>query len=135
LQDKCGKILRRAFEKYGADNLSFSILEEGIPKNRIIEREIYWIAKYDTFHNGYNATAGGDTYEKLSIDEMEVIREKISKSKFGDNNPVRKNPELVKGKNNGMYGKIPHNAEKFRYKMSLLGKYMNSCLIGSVRIF
>lgn len=52
--------LQRAFRKYGIENFSFEIIEE-CSVDLLNEREIYWIAQYDTFYNGYNQTLGGDT--------------------------------------------------------------------------
>lgn len=50
--------LYMAFAKYGINNFSVEVLEE-CPINKLDEREIFWIAKYDSFKNGYNATLGG----------------------------------------------------------------------------
>ena len=53
------KALYRAFRKYGLNNFRFEILEE-CSNESLNEREIYYIAKYDTYYNGYNETMGGD---------------------------------------------------------------------------
>lgn len=53
------KVLYKAFRKYGIENFDFSIIEE-CPLEKLREREKYWIAYFDTFHNGYNATEGGE---------------------------------------------------------------------------
>lgn len=50
--------LYMAFGKYGIDNFSVETLEE-CPTDKLNEREIFWIATYDSFKNGYNATLGG----------------------------------------------------------------------------
>lgn len=50
--------LYNAFAKYGIENFEVSVLEE-CPIEKLNEREIFWIAKYNTFKNGYNATLGG----------------------------------------------------------------------------
>lgn len=47
-----------AFAKYGLDNFSVEQIEE-CPVEKLDEREIFWIAKYDSFKKGYNATLGG----------------------------------------------------------------------------
>lgn len=47
-----------AFAKYGTDNFYVETLEE-CPIDKLDEREIFWIAKYDSFNKGYNATLGG----------------------------------------------------------------------------
>lgn len=49
-----------AFRKYGIENFSFNILEE-CQREELNEKEIYWIARYDSYNNGYNQTPGGDT--------------------------------------------------------------------------
>lgn len=48
-----------AFQKYGIDNFSFEIIEE-CSEEKLCEREKYWIEYYDTYHNGYNMTQGGE---------------------------------------------------------------------------
>lgn len=50
--------LYMAFDKYGIDNFYVEALEE-VECDKLDEREIYWIAYYDSFKNGYNATLGG----------------------------------------------------------------------------
>ena len=69
--------LQRAWNKYGADNFIFNIVEE-CPKDELNDREIYYIAKYKA-HNmkyGYNKTYGGD-----GLKATDEIRAKMSKSK------------------------------------------------------
>lgn len=101
-------------DKYGRDNFSFEIIESNLTNENVNDRERFWIKFYNSYYNGYNCSfggEGGDTYSKLSEEEMLIIRKKISDNKLGDKNPIRQNPELVTGKNNGMYGKIPHNVQ------------------------
>lgn len=50
--------LQKAFKKYGMKNFSFEVLEECNVKE-LDEKEIYYINKFDTYNNGYNATTGG----------------------------------------------------------------------------
>lgn len=51
--------LYNALRKYGVDGFTFKVIEE-CEFHELKEREIYWIAYYDTFNNGYNLTLGGD---------------------------------------------------------------------------
>ena len=53
--------LYMAFDKYGLQNFKVETLEE-CDVDKLDEREIYWIAYYDTFRNGYNATLGGQKH-------------------------------------------------------------------------
>lgn len=52
--------LSRAFRKYGLDQFNFEILEE-CSREKLNERERYYINYYNTYYNGYNATFGGDS--------------------------------------------------------------------------
>lgn len=51
--------LYAAMNKYGTQNFSVELLEE-CSVDIVADREIYWIDKLNTLHNGYNATYGGD---------------------------------------------------------------------------
>ena len=51
--------LYAAMRKYGTESFEIELIEE-ISIDRLSEREMYWIEKYDSYHNGYNATRGGD---------------------------------------------------------------------------
>ena len=59
--------LYNAIRKYGVENFSFEVIEE-CSEEKLNEREIYWIKKYDSFHNGYNLTPGGNESYKVDID-------------------------------------------------------------------
>jgi hypothetical protein len=48
-----------AIRKYGVDNFKFRIIEECLDVI-VEEKEIFYIDKYDTYYNGYNATLGGN---------------------------------------------------------------------------
>lgn len=51
--------LYMAMNKYGVENFFITLLEEN-DYTKLSEREQYWIKNLDTYHNGYNATLGGD---------------------------------------------------------------------------
>lgn len=52
-------IIYQAIRKHGLENFDFIILEE-CPAEQLNEREVYWIAYFNSYKNGYNATEGGD---------------------------------------------------------------------------
>ena len=54
--------LYRAINKYGINNFYYEILEEDIPRNKLDDRERYWIKEYDSYNNGYNSTFGGQDH-------------------------------------------------------------------------
>lgn len=51
--------LYAAMNKYGPENFTVHLVEE-VPVQKASQREIYWIKYYNSYHNGYNATFGGD---------------------------------------------------------------------------
>lgn len=57
--DKQNRPLQKAIRKYGVENFNIEPIEE-IDVSRLNEREMFWIAKYDSFKSGYNATLGGE---------------------------------------------------------------------------
>lgn len=54
--------ISKAINKYGVDNFSFTILEEGVEEDKLDEREIFWIEQKDSYLNGYNSTRGGKSH-------------------------------------------------------------------------
>lgn len=67
--------LYNAMAKYGSDKFYVETLESGVPLEQLDEREIEYIAQYDSFKNGYNSTPGGDgrIFNKLNNEE-ELLR-------------------------------------------------------------
>ena len=49
-----------AIRKYGKANFIVGIVEDGIHKDELNNREVYYVAHFNTYLSGYNATAGGD---------------------------------------------------------------------------
>ena len=104
----------KAIKKHGVDNFDYIIIEE-VPRNKLNEREKYWINFYNTFRdpNHYNLLIGGDGFgEKENHPLYGTKNPKHSKRMSGKNNPNYgkrwKNPEQSKrmsGKNNPNYGK------------------------------
>lgn len=60
----------QALREQGIDNFEFSVLEECNPEE-LNMREIYWIAEFNSYKNGYNSTPGGQSkfYNPLPIYE------------------------------------------------------------------
>lgn len=74
---RCKYKLYRAFDKYGVENFYCEPLEENVPYEKLDEREIYYIEKYDSFHNGYNSTNGGDIKTLYKIEDIEDIKKRL----------------------------------------------------------
>ena len=63
--------LYEAMNKYGIENFTIKLIEE---TDNLEEREKYWVAYYDSYHNGYNATIGGDGRPYFEYSDAEVIQ-------------------------------------------------------------
>lgn len=61
--------LHAAIRKYGIDNFEIEQVEE-CDENILNDREIYWISHYNSYHNGYNASLGGEGYKKYDYDKI-----------------------------------------------------------------
>lgn len=73
-----------AIHKYGVDNFSIEILEE-CDIEELNQKEIFYIAKYDTFKNGYNLTIGGDGNRRLLLDDSYNEIKELYLSGFSSN--------------------------------------------------
>lgn len=79
--------LKNAFNKYGKENFKFEIIK--CCKEKYLDRfEKLYIRVHDTMNpnKGYNKESGGNLNKHLSNE----VREKISKSISGENNPMYK---------------------------------------------
>lgn len=70
LHKKDNTYFHNALHKYGAENFTIDILEE-CDVNHLNEREMFYIAKYDTFNNGYNLTLGGDGNKRVLLTDSQ----------------------------------------------------------------
>ena len=57
-------VVERAIDKYSWDSFEVKILEDNIPESKLDEKEIKYIAKYNTYHNGYNCAPGGEGFSR-----------------------------------------------------------------------
>lgn len=55
----------RALRFYEKDDWVWEIIEENIKKDKLNEREKYWVKYYDSFENGYNGNWGGQGSVKV----------------------------------------------------------------------
>jgi hypothetical protein len=54
------RYLQRAYNKYGEGAFRLEVLERCIQINQINQREIEWIAHFNSYRSGYNLTPGGE---------------------------------------------------------------------------
>ena len=130
--------LKNDIDKYGEDAFTFDILEDGIIPAFLHEREKYWIAKFDTFHNGYNLTTGGgsstevseETKRKLSEAHIGNTLSKETRRKLSEANKGRKHTAETKqkisdsnsGEKNYQYGKPLPEETKQKISETLKGR-------------
>lgn len=100
--------LQRAWNKYKENNFEFSIVEE-CNEDKLNEREIYWIAEYNSYYSGYNQTKGGCGMRGFV--HSDETKEKIS-------NSAKRRLAVVE--NHPMYGK--RHSDESRVKMSVAQK-------------
>lgn len=68
LHKKDNTYFHNAIHKYGEENFKKEILEKCKVED-LNSKEIYYIAKYNTFKEGYNLTIGGDGNKRLLLDD------------------------------------------------------------------
>lgn len=51
--------IHSAIREIGRSHFWIELLEENVPKEKMFEREIFYISKFNSFYKGYNQTKGG----------------------------------------------------------------------------
>lgn len=92
---------------YGIENFEFSIVEE-CSKCELLDREKFWVTKLDSYDNGYNNTAGGNSgwANKLSKESLFKIIEELRNTNNGNLQIAQKygvSENIVSGINTGYY--------------------------------
>lgn len=72
-----------AIRKYGKDSFRWEILEVVEDFQKAVIREEFFIKKFNSYHNGYNATLGGQTPNNLGRKHTIKTRMKVSQSLKG----------------------------------------------------
>lgn len=109
-----GVALSKAVKKYGKSNFVKEIIEL-CSESELNEREVYWIAYYNTYNgSGYNLTPGGDGWTVGMKHKKESI-EKISKSKKGKVTISEQQKELIKASLRSYYDSMTPEERKNIY--------------------
>lgn len=112
-----GKKIENARKKYGPENFGYEVLEtitcnsDEELASRLNEREIYWIAQFDSFNKGYNNSIGGGGASGYKHTE-EYKQWQSEQSKLLNNDP-----EIKQRQKDGMYAYF--NSPGAREKRSL----------------
>lgn len=72
LHPRNNNLLYNAMRKYGIENFYLEVIEECLVQE-LDDREIYWISYYNSFHNGYNMTPGGQS-EGSKLYDINYVR-------------------------------------------------------------
>lgn len=72
----------RAISKLGKESFYYEVLEDGIHLDKLDEREIYYIEKYNSYKYGYNSTKGGDGRIINKIEDLDYIIRELKKGRF-----------------------------------------------------
>lgn len=69
------KKLQAAYDQYGVGSFYSEVIESNVSDADADAREIYWIAHFDSYHNGFNVTPGGKdsgaNYRKFKVGDRE----------------------------------------------------------------
>jgi group I intron endonuclease len=76
----CKRKFYNAIRKYGWENFIYGIVEE-CDEYSLVQKEISYIEKFNTFKYGYNSTIGGEGKSGWKCSEQ--TKEKISKANLG----------------------------------------------------
>ena len=108
LRGKChfNQYLQNSYNKYKEYSFSWTVLEY-CDESELDEREIYWIAYYDTYKNGFNANEGGSGNRgyKRSEETNKKASESIKKFRENASDMRQEFSERMRGENNPMYGR------------------------------
>lgn len=109
-----------SIHKYGPENFVLEILEDDVANEDLDELEIKYIAEYDSFHNGYNETIGGQgTHGYVFTDEDRKKKSKSMKETWKHserlNNPERNRKISEANKNKP-------KSDKHKQKLSEIAK-------------
>ena len=130
LNENSNSHFSQAIRKHGAENVEWRILEADIPETRLPDREVLWIAFYDTYHNGYNLTEGGGANPMQSAEARKKASETWKEKSARGENPTQ-NPEIAARagkaisetmKAKGERGELPQQQPEGRAKMSRVMK-------------
>lgn len=73
--------LYEAMNSLGVENFYLELLEDNISIDRMYEREIFYIKKFNSFSNGYNSTKGGNGRLINTTENIEYIISEYNKGR------------------------------------------------------
>lgn len=119
-----GVRIENARRKYGPENFGYEVLEEITCDTdeelaaRLNEREIFWIAEYDSFNNGYNNSIGGGGGASGYKHTEEYKQWQSEQSKL-----LNSDPEIKQRQKEGMYAYFNSPGAREKRSAELLKRY------------
>lgn len=119
------KKMQRAWDKYGEKAFVFSVLEIVPDKNNLIEREQYWLNKYQSARCGYNCrpTAGSNLGHKDS-DEVRAKKSLVHKGVKKSKEHVAKVAAALRGKKGVRTGMVTSPETRLKQSIAATGRKM-----------
>lgn len=113
-----GLVLKKALKKYGKKNFKCSLIEWGMSREDLDDKEKYWIRVYDAVNSKYfyNMGCGGEGFQRGELNPMygrthtDEVRKIISEKRMGTHlseetkRKLRGPRECLQGNKNGMFG-------------------------------
>ena len=103
-----------ALREHGLDGFEVEIIDL-CPIEELDEKEIYYIAQYNSFHHGYNSTEGGQNWSpnihSLKTEEKRQQTRELNQSLKGENHPRAKltNEEVISIRQRYIDGETPES--------------------------
>ena len=112
----------RAIQKHGAHAVTWRILAEEIPVHHLSTYEVFWIRFYDTYHNGLNATPGGEASASMCPEVRKKMSNTVNAQVERGDHPMQR-PEVRKKisetmKKKSDCGENPSQSPEVRNKIS-----------------
>lgn len=131
-RSRCVKF-RAAITKYGWNNFTHEILEEGLTIDQANEREEYWIAFYDSIVNGYNLRGGGTNRKHSSETKAKFKLRKRPHSEETKDRLQQSSPTSKRISINGVeYVSITNAAKQLGVQYSVIWRSLKSGRTGYV---
>jgi hypothetical protein len=123
-----GRAIKAAIKKYGKKNFTKQTIEVvgGTDLGKLLEREIYWIDKYDAINDKKSYNIQRDSGLRPKVTTKEETRKKISaavRMAYETNEEYRKKiTEHNQGETNPMFGRTQSEYQRKRVKDANTGK-------------
>lgn len=126
-KSRCRTKLHSAMNKYGIENCTIEIIEDGFDSiGKLALAEINYIKQYDSYRNGLNSTPGGDglgRHDLASLSSIEIAQIRVALSEnFSEYNKNIKWANTTPSERKELTSHL-HNAQVYKKKSDTLKKF------------